>query len=84
MKKVTLTKNLNIPGYGMLEKGLKLNVTKFNSRYIYTDLNGCELRLVYSDTNAKKATKRLKSNYVKIKDEKIDAFLSGKTVTFFD
>ena len=61
MKKVTLAKNLNIPGYGMLEEGLKLNVTKFNSRYIYTDLNGCELRLAYSDTDAKKSNKTPKS-----------------------
>lgn len=57
MKTTTLANDIYIQGYGTLPKGLKLNVSRFNSRYIYADLNGCTLQLTYKDTTSKRPKK---------------------------
>lgn len=57
MKTTTLANDIYIHGYGTLPKGLKLNVSRFNSRYIYADLNGCTLQLTYKDTTSKRPKK---------------------------
>lgn len=43
MKTTTLANDIYIQGYGTLPKGLKLNVSRFNSRYIYADLIAVDL-----------------------------------------
>lgn len=45
MKKVTISHDIHIIGYGMLKEGTILNVIRDNIRYVYADLNGCEVRL---------------------------------------
>lgn len=47
MKKIELKEDLKIIGYRTLPKGTVFKVEKFNSRYIYVNVNGCTLRLTY-------------------------------------
>jgi len=46
MKKIAISHNLVIPGYGVIPKGETFKVEKFNKRYVYVQLeSGCTLRL---------------------------------------
>lgn len=45
MKKIELSHNINIPGYGILKEGTPFKVEKFNKRFVYVKLGNCELRL---------------------------------------
>ena len=49
MKKIKLTKDVKIIGYGTIERGTQFNVEKHNSRYVYVRLGMCELRLSRKD-----------------------------------
>ena len=45
MKKVTISHDVYIMGYGTVKEGTVLNVIHDNSLYVYADLSGCEVRL---------------------------------------
>lgn len=45
MKKISLKKDLFIPGWGALQEGERFDVVRFNSRFVYVRLGDCELRL---------------------------------------
>lgn len=49
MKKVRLIKDLKIIGYGTIKSGTEFKVEKYNTRYVYVDLNGCTLQLSRKD-----------------------------------
>lgn len=49
MKKVRLIKDLKIIGYGTIKSGTEFKVEKYNTRYVYVDLNGCALQLSRKD-----------------------------------
>ena len=46
MKKIAISHNLIIPGYGVIPKGKEFMVSRFNKRYVYVQINsGSTLRL---------------------------------------
>lgn len=46
MRKIRISHDLNVPGWGMIPQGTEYKVERFNSRYVYVELNrGVELRL---------------------------------------
>ena len=49
MKKVRLIKDLYIMGYGTIKSGTEFKVERYNTRYVYVKLNGCELQLSRKD-----------------------------------
>lgn len=81
MKTVTLANDLNLIGYGVLPKGLKLKVKSFNTRYIYAELNNNLVKLTYKDITAKSPKRKQVESKV-IKDKSINDFLSGENVSF--
>lgn len=55
MKYVTLKNDLPIQGYYTLKAGTRLKVNKYNSRYIYVDIDShCTLTLTYKDITQKR------------------------------
>lgn len=49
MKKIRLIKDLKIIGYGTIKSGTEFKVEKYNTRYVYVDLNRCTLQLSRKD-----------------------------------
>lgn len=45
MRKIKLLNDTYIPGWGRLAAGTAFMVEKYNTRYVYVRLGGCELRL---------------------------------------
>lgn len=45
MKKVTISHDIQIQGCPLIKAGTTFKVVRFNSRYVYVDYIGCELRL---------------------------------------
>lgn len=49
MRKVMLKEDVRFNGWMTLSKGTKLNVDKYNSRYVYVKYNGLTLKLTKND-----------------------------------
>ena len=45
MKKVRIKEDIKIIGFGYVRKGEIYKVEKYNSRFVYLNVCGCELRL---------------------------------------
>ena len=46
MKKIKLSHDVKVRGYGIIPKGTEFKVKRFNSRYVYVDVrDGVELQL---------------------------------------
>ena len=45
MRKIELKDNVKVMGVGVIPKGTAFKVEKFNSRNVYVDFMGCQLRL---------------------------------------
>lgn len=46
MRKIEISHDLMIPGWGLIPKGATFKVERYNSRFVYVMLNAaCELRL---------------------------------------
>ena len=46
MKKIRIRKDLRIPGWGLIREGTEYKVSRFNSRFVYVELqDGVILRL---------------------------------------
>ena len=82
--KYALTKDVELQGYKTIKAGTKLEVIRFNKRYVYC-IEPTQASVILQLTHKhfeKPKPKKSKASEKQVKNSEIDAFLNGENVSF--